>query len=122
MTVAEWIKTGRVRRGLSQRALAHALKLSQGAIAQWELSATKPTLANLLDMSRLFEAPVNRLVGPGTSYPGEIVEREEELLVLHAFRKLAPAERTFFATMLRNASAPAGAVAQPSPAADRKQV
>jgi transcriptional regulator with XRE-family HTH domain len=79
--------------GWSQRELASRLGLSPGAVAQWETEAVRPTLANILAMQRLFGGPATGLIGAGRSYPGEVINAEEELLLLSVWRQLDPAQR-----------------------------
>jgi transcriptional regulator with XRE-family HTH domain len=103
MKAAEWVKAGRERLGLSQRGLARLLGVNNSAVAQWELSSSKPTLAHLLDMAAQFSASVGPLFGPGGDYPGELVEDPDELLLLHRWRQLAPEHRASVALMLGGA-------------------
>lgn len=64
-------------------ALAEMLKVSQGAISQWESGTTKPSLKHLLMLSSIFSCSINELFekreGWRTNgkrkklfYPGEI--------------------------------------------------
>ncbi len=115
MDIVGWIKAERDRLGWSQRDLAKALRVSPGAVGQWESGATRPTFLNLLDMANLFRASVSGLVGPGTSYPGELIEREDELLLLHAWRQLDPQHRAALGEMIRGAVVQRNIVALPAP-------
>lgn len=55
------IKFLRRQNGLSQMALAEKLKVSQGAISQWESGTTKPSLNHLLMLSSIFSCSINEL-------------------------------------------------------------
>ena len=55
------IKFLRRKKGLSQMALAEMLKVSQGAISQWESGTTKPSLKHLLMLSSIFSCSINEL-------------------------------------------------------------
>lgn len=114
MDVVGWIKAERDRLRWSQRDLAKALGVSPGAVGQWENGSTRPSFASLLDMAELFGASLTGLVGPGTSYPGELVEREDELLLLHAWRQLDPQHRAALGEMMRAAVAQRNVVALPA--------
>lgn len=115
MKVSAWVKAGRERLGWSQRDLAKAVRVSPGAVGQWETDAVRPKLPNLLDMAVLFQTSIGPLLGPGGDYPGELVEDEEELLVLNAWRRLTHEHRQVLRVMLQNAVTAQDAAAATSP-------
>ena len=63
MKFAENIKELREEKLLSQEQLAKALKISQSAIAKWELSKTEPTASMLLIVAKFFGVTVGQLLG-----------------------------------------------------------
>jgi len=63
MKFARIIKELREERHLSQEQLAHALGISQSAIAKWELDKTEPTASMLVALSKYFAITVGQLLG-----------------------------------------------------------
>lgn len=59
------IKLARVRKGLSQAALAERLKVSQATVALWESGSTFPKASNLVELAELLEIPVELLLKVG---------------------------------------------------------
>lgn len=49
--------------GLSQEEVGARLNLSRQAISNWEKGTTKPTIENLIQLSRLYNVPLSRLTG-----------------------------------------------------------
>jgi len=97
--------------GWGQRQLAAAVGVTQGAVSQWE-NGGGLTIERLTALSRVFGASLQGVVGQGTDFPGEIVEREDELRLLYAYRSIAPDRRDFVLDMLsggRSPQAPANA-------------
>lgn len=62
MDFAEKIKELREEKGLSQQQLANELKISQSAIAKWELSKTQPTAKTLLLVAKYFDVSLEFLL------------------------------------------------------------
>ena len=60
---AERLKELRKERGLSQMDLALATRISQSAIAKWELDKTEPTASALITLSYFFGESVDFLLG-----------------------------------------------------------
>ena len=60
---AERLKELRTERGLSQMDLALATRISQSAIAKWELGKTEPTASALIVLSKYFEETTDFLLG-----------------------------------------------------------
>lgn len=58
------LKEIRTARGMTQRELAEALKVSPGAVGQWESGTTKPTTSNLLAMTQVLHCSLDELVRP----------------------------------------------------------
>lgn len=53
----------RTERGLSQRAMAKILNISQGTYNNWENSNTQPSIEQLIDLARFFGVSVDYLIG-----------------------------------------------------------
>ena len=60
---AERLKELRKERGMSQMDLALATRISQSAIAKWELDKTEPTASALITLSHFFGESVDFLLG-----------------------------------------------------------
>lgn len=58
------LKEIRLARGMSQRDLAAAIKVSPGAVAQWERGITKPTSTNIMALSQVLHCSLDELVRP----------------------------------------------------------
>lgn len=56
--LADRIKTARQDRGLSQKELGDALKLSDKAVSSYEVGRAEPTLTTLKDISRVTMKPL----------------------------------------------------------------
>ena len=72
-------------RGLSQEKLAEQMEVSRQAISKWESGAAVPEVEKLIQLARLFEVSVDRLLGlepseqeappdalPGAAAPGSL--------------------------------------------------
>lgn len=103
MELKQLIKSERARLGLTQRALAKALGVSPGAVAQWELGDAKPTLARVMDMCTVFGIAPSSFVGPGGPYAGQLVEDADELSLLMLWRRLKADDRSVVLRLLRGA-------------------
>ena len=63
MEFSKRLKELRTERNLSQMDLAVATKISQSAIAKWELNKTEPTASALITLSKFFGESVDYLLG-----------------------------------------------------------
>lgn len=63
MTFSERLKELRTEKGISQMELAQLTKISQSAIAKWELDKTEPTASALIKLSKFFGESVDYLLG-----------------------------------------------------------
>lgn len=63
MEFKERLKELRVAKGLSQMQLAHAVGLSQSAIAKWELGKTGPTASAIIKLAAFFDETTDYLLG-----------------------------------------------------------
>ena len=57
------IRELRAAANLTQRQVAARLNVSPGAVAQWELGTSKPTMDNLLALASLFGCTLDALCG-----------------------------------------------------------
>ncbi|MGN1042474.1 MAG: helix-turn-helix domain-containing protein [Christensenellales bacterium] len=57
------IKELREGAGLSQYALAKEIRVSQSAVAKWELGKTEPTASALISLSKYFKVSADYLLG-----------------------------------------------------------
>lgn len=53
----------RTDKGISQRALAKEINISQVAISQWENRENEPTMQSLIKLAQYFNVSVDYLVG-----------------------------------------------------------
>ena len=63
MKFAERLKELRTAKGLSQMQLANELKISQSAIAKWELEKTEPTASAIFKIAIYFNETSDYLLG-----------------------------------------------------------
>ena len=71
--------------GLSQRAIAKMLNVSQGTYNNWENEKTEPSITQLIQLSKIFEVSVDYIIGNSDdigiiNYNKTINEREKNLL------------------------------------------
>jgi len=116
--IKDLIRIERQRRGWSQRALARALGVSNGLVAQWETGLKRPGFALFVDICNVFGLSVRGFTGPDGPYQGEIVDDPDEMTLLTLWRALPPEDRPTLLRLL--AKSPPGRVigegreAQPS--------
>lgn len=79
MSIASEIKAARTQKGWTQRELAKRIKVSNSAVAQWELDQTKPTVQNRVDLSKMFGIPFIKLL-PEISVAKGVSADDQELL------------------------------------------
>ena len=60
--IADRIRYLRDKTGLTQTDLANKLGISRSAVNSWEMSLTYPSLANLVEMSKIFKVSLDYLV------------------------------------------------------------
>lgn len=56
------IRDARKQRGITQMELAQLIKVSQGAISQWENGNSRPTLDNLVAIANALNCKVDDLI------------------------------------------------------------
>ena len=77
------IKQLREQKGLTQAALARMLNVTRSSVNAWEMGISVPSVQNLLELSQIFHASVDYLIG---TVPNESVcldnysEEEKELI------------------------------------------
>ena len=57
------LKELRISRSLSQMQLATATKISQSAIAKWELGKTEPTASAIITLAKFFNETTDYILG-----------------------------------------------------------
>lgn len=62
-TLGERLKKARKERGLSQKELGEAIKLSDKAVSSYEVGRAAPTVDTLKEISRLTYKPISYFVG-----------------------------------------------------------
>ena len=63
MKFGECLKELRAAKNLSQMQLANILKISQSAIAKWELGKTEPTASAIIMLARYFNETTDYILG-----------------------------------------------------------
>ena len=83
-TVAERIRYFRDKLSLTQTDLAKRLGISRSAVNAWEMSLSCPSLANVVEMSRIFHVTVDSLLASEDRLLIDItaLSSEEQELVL----------------------------------------
>ncbi len=91
-TIAEKIRYFRDKLGLTQTDLAKRLGISRSAVNAWEMSLSSPSLANIVEMSRIFHTTVDSLIGTDDRLLVDVTplsneERELVLRLVSCFQK-----------------------------------
>ena len=91
-TIAEKIRYFRDKLGLTQTDLAKRLGISRSAVNAWEMSLSSPSLANIVEMSRIFHTTVDSLIGMDDRLLVDVTplsneERELVLRLVSCFQK-----------------------------------
>lgn len=94
----------RTERGLSQRAMAKELHVSQGTYNNWENSNTQPSIEQLITLANFFEVSVDYLVGnseeSGATFTAPLTQKQRA--VLQAFDSATPEIQDAIFTILSN--------------------
>ena len=82
--VAEKIRYFRDKLGITQTDLAKRLGISRSAVNAWEMSLSSPSLANIVEMARIFHVTVDSLLNGTERQLVDIshLSNEEQELVL----------------------------------------
>ncbi len=75
----------RTETGMSQRAIASKLHISQGTYNNWENGKTEPSISQLIELSKLFEVSIDYIVNNSDdtgiiNYSKELTENAKSLL------------------------------------------
>lgn len=82
--IADRIRYLRDKSGLTQTDLANKLGISRSAVNSWEMSLTSPSLANLVEMSKIFKVSLDYLVSASEKLMVDIsdLSTEEKEVIL----------------------------------------
>lgn len=69
MIISGKIQDSRKKQGLSQEKLAEALNVSRQAISKWEVGSDVPSSKNLIQLSELFQIPLEVLIKDNAEIP-----------------------------------------------------
>jgi len=94
------IREARTKKGLSQKALAMQLGVSAGAVGQWEIGQTSPTLDMFELLCGVLEVTRDWLMTGEESPERETAQTQEEQLFLIKIRLLSPDDRAAFLTLI----------------------
>lgn len=61
--ISDRIKNLREMNGMTQTELANKLGISRGAVNSWEMSLSTPTVANIIQLSKIFHVTTDYLLG-----------------------------------------------------------
>ncbi len=78
MTTGEKIAALRKEQGMSQEALGEKLGLSRQAVSKWEADQAVPTMDNLMELSKLFDVPVDTLLRPDAELTSKAEDTAEQ--------------------------------------------
>ncbi len=77
MEISEKIFELRKSAGYSQEKLAELLHVSRQAVSKWESGAALPTLDNLIELSKLFQVPLDALTGTAQEKPTDTAQEKD---------------------------------------------
>lgn len=100
MSIGRVIAKRRKALGLSQRALATMLGVSNGAVAQWEIDQTKPDPANRSMLAVILGVDAQSLQTGDAPFEGELVKDTDELALLGFWRSLDRPDRAAMIKLL----------------------
>jgi transcriptional regulator with XRE-family HTH domain len=101
------IKELRSRLGYTQKQMAHALKLSDGAISSFEQGDSLPSIKTAINIARLADVSIDWLFTGAVMEnrsPEDVEMTGEEVRLLIAFRRLSKARRKFSLEILETLS------------------
>lgn len=93
MELNEIIRQARLRKGLTQRALAALIGVNHSAVAQWEKVGGGITDENMATLKSLLDIEASTPLSGSRPYPGELVEDPDELALLRFWRSLGADEK-----------------------------
>ena len=74
MKLSEKILAARRRRGMSQEELAGRLNVSRQAVSRWETGVSIPSMDSLIELSKLYDVPVDYFMGKAVPANNPAVE------------------------------------------------
>ena len=78
LNIADRIKYLRDRYGMTQSDLAKRLGVSRNAVNLWEMSISSPSIANLIEMSKIFDVNVDYLISTTDKITVDITDLKPE--------------------------------------------
>lgn len=92
----------RTERGLSQRAMAKEMHVSQGTYNNWENSNTQPSIEQLIALANFFEVSVDYLIGNTDESGGTFTTplTQKQWTTLRAFNNATPEIQDAIAAIL----------------------
>ena len=84
LNIADRIRYLRDKMGMTQTDLANRLGISRNAVNAWEMSTSTPTLANVVEMSRIFHVSTDYLLSVSDQFSVDIstLDNTERELVI----------------------------------------
>lgn len=82
----------RTERGLSQRAMAKELNISQGTYNNWENSNTQPSIEQLIALANFFGVSVDYLIGNADESASTFIPplTQKQWILIRTFDNAAP--------------------------------
>lgn len=81
ITIGDRIRAARTKAGMTQRALAKELEVTQSAVGQWETYTSMPTMENRADLTRVLGIPFVELL-PEAGAVGELTISDPTILAI----------------------------------------
>lgn len=98
MDVGDLIRQKRDSKGISQRALAKLVRVTPGAVAQWELNQTRPTEQNMAALKILLDFDAGPAEpAPGAPYRGKLIDDPDLLAWINFLEDIPKDERMVLA-------------------------
>lgn len=95
--IGQTIRVAREAAGLTQRAVAKALRISSSAVAQWERGASVPTNLNRADLAHLLRIPFHHLMPEGAEIAESVPLADPvERRIVAWFRQMQPEQRKVY--------------------------